>query len=1104
MSPSFLEWFYDSAHGICCKNFFCRPFSKPQATIVVAENISISIAMKDWPFKLIATCALLFLSLILTWLAWKKIELKVEVNGKKTQLRSRRTFWMYLQYPKVIPTFVISSWFFFFYLTGDQIMTYLWPSPTSIGISDYLALSVAATAVLFPLVILIMDGSKDDRPGVFSSSEVLLRYAYAFPISVMLLSILGISAFRMNYYWMRLTVVFAVVLAAVALLRLLNIIFVPKAWRTTEEKLLKTQARDAIAEIAVQRAGMIATINALKPLDAHVTSYFSTLGKGDFEERQILAKRVGRVTEIRISVIDDAAKALEPNAETASSSGAQAADPRETMPKASSNFQIVIRANEKEIIDKPDEVIATLYFRSSTFSDEQINRTIKRIYSAFHIDLLAETDLSSEQLDLLLSRIRQLGMDAIDSDNEVLATRVAEAYENLIQAILDAFEGLGIKYSLEEAKQETPFYGKDWKPLTRMFRNIGDWIERLSKVNDPSYALRSTITYTPYRLAVSAFTKRDVFTFANSLKLTVRQQHHEKNASIPAFEWLKSLADYQVGGILEAKASDENEQKIILEYVRSLFEVYLYLLKNTIDRGDEASFQQGLNLLNEHPKIFQYEHLDSEIQMQETYLRFATPTQKDAAEKTLKNLKTKHELLQKLKTWRNEMRVGLAAYCLLQLDKLGDPHRKTSDDFLKERFRIFLSDLPDSFLEVVKLRINMNHFDSSERWGWSWWEHMEAGHAKFMSFNSYLDRVFGHLFLKVAANGCNDIDWQTLSLYDRDVMDFRDDPNSVKGILPGLNDQAESLGLEKRSPQELLAIDTCFDKIRSTARLNSDLRIARSPVSEIVIETFKSTFEESFLKRNRLRNVFTTRIGLPVRKDQDQKWGINLLFQREFFVENPEISSPDFGSQYGGDLGASEDAWVLKELAEKSEVVQSTTASQLISLSIEKGLNADSLILLTARDAFSMRALRADPGYKYDHQVRDSKLKGLANGFIETKGLLVPVFSFHYQGKFPETLPNLIALNPSDVELHFHAETSAQGYLPKTGFTFSLVDPLDSSRDGVRLKQDLLSRNPDWLKAVDQAHKDELVGKRIWIRLLEDIEIKVKRKPLGIRSLIDD
>ena len=1084
-------WIYDHNNNTAVKS-------------MVSSGITLLESVKEWPLKPIVSIFLFLCAFIASRYAWKKIELKIEIEpGKTKHLRSLRAFRMYLQFPKWSPTCVLCFWFVSLFLLGDQFVNIIWPNPPNGNISDYLTITIASTAVLFPLVILIMAGYQNDRPGVFSSSEVLLRYAYAFPICVMLLSILALSAFRMNYYWMRLTAAASVILSAIALLRLLNVIFVPKAWRKTEEKLLKTQARDAIAEIAHQRAGMIRTIGKLKQLEPYVANTFWTINKNGFTEQQIKAGKIGRLNRIDVDVLNSIKDKLSPRVEIASKQ-VEGTAPKVDSPPNAPRYQILIRVNEGEIIDRPDAVIASFRFKADLFQNEHdVKKTLSKISSAISIDKQVETDLSIEQLDMLLSRIRQLGKEAIETDNEVLADSIADSYRILVESILEAFDGLGIKYSLKTSKQESPIYGKDWKPLTRMFENLGDWTERLYKANDPSRALRSIIIFTPYHLAVTAFMMRDIYTFNNAIKGALHQQLCNTKAQIDSAEWLKWLA-YQLGGELETKSSNESEQNAILDYLRVMFDVFLNLTKNAIDYGVEESFKQAMQLLQNYPKLYEFENIETNIQTKESYLRIASGDVKAVIESELFELRGNYEIIQMVDSWRCELYVGLATYCLLQLDGLGNRNKRPPQEYLNARFKELLGLLPKTFTEVIKLRIRMNRLDSSDRWGWELWEHIPLDKAVYTFSRKFEDQVFGYLLLRAAQSGFEGVKCDDLNLLEYDLLDFRKDPQALRGQLLELNKNMGIIGLEPCTPAEIEKMENCFDEIQATAKLHSELKRVRSPISNKVVSEFKSSFEQTFLRRNRLRNALRTRINSDSNSVGRPKWGINILVQREAFIDEPEMGSLDLGNHYGSELGQSEEELILNELMVKAEIIQAKNASDMIVAALDKGFKPDTIILLTARDIYSMKAIHSDPSFKYEYQVKQNKYQYKCDGFIEVRGIQVPVLSVYIRGTISETLPNILVVDTTQIGLKISTNPDDIEILPKTGFKLTLIDPLGDAAENVKFKEDLLKQNPDWLKDDPSQHREELVGKYIWFRLLEDIAIDISRKPLGMKAIVED
>jgi hypothetical protein len=639
-----------------------------------------------------------------------------------------------------------------------------------------------------------------------------------------------------------------------------------------------------------------------------------------------------------------------------------------------------------------------------------------------------------------------------------------------------------------------------------MFQNIGDWTEYMLKHKTASHTLKATIVYTPYRLAITSYSKRDIFTFSSSLRLAISQQNFDANEENMPYEWLKSLADYSICGDLEEASGNEEERKIILEYLRALFEVELILAKNAIDSGNYGAFQATLDLFNQHPRIFQHEYFDSEIELQESYLNIVQEdADKEAIRAKLVELQSKQSLKEKINNWRKELLVGLAAYSLMQIDGAGKQLKTPpTEDFLKKVFLLILNHLSNNFVENITLRVHMNRYDVSERWGWEWWEHITPGEAKFMSFSTYLDRVFSFLILR---SEIQDIDYDALNrlqLHDKDVIDFRDDPQALRGRIKEINLQMPRFGFDEKDENGLKDISEAFEKICSTAKLNSDLKIVGQKISSSRITNFIHGFQSTFLKNNRFRSLLQFN-RIPTQDDKNRlKWGLNILIQREYFIENPEYGHPSFGEHYGSDLGRSEEGLIYQSIAEKTELTQAKNISELISNALSNDFSISSMVILCSKNIYSMKALKGDPLFKYSHQVKSEQHKSKADGYIDWSGHLIPVFSIFAKANKLDNLANLLIIDVNAIMVEQRVDINQSGYMPEVGVTLKIVDPLEENPESIKLKKDLFTRNPDWLKNSPSEHKEQLVGKLIWLRALEDLEVIVKKVPVGIITSSED
>lgn len=1088
---------YDNIRGLCCEHLFCiipSNSSSFSGNKIPEPALSWSETIKGLPFKLIFIGILLLFALWTTYWVMQKIKLSVYFDDQRKKSLTFPTFLMYIQYPKQAPALFIFSWFSFLFLLCEHIVNFLWPTTHQLGVSNYLALSIAATSVLFPLVVLIINGNEGARPSIFTTSEILLKYAFAFPISVMLLSILGLSAFPMNYYWMRLVVVAAVAMAAFALLRLLNITFGPKAWRKTEENLLRMQTQYAIKNIAAQRAGSIITNQKINSLGPNVTNGLRSFNN---EGRAVYANKIGRLTTIHWKTISSIINSLEPpKLQGQEQDENEVENIREYSTKEEEGFQITITCSEEMTIESPDTKLAVFSSKAGHLTVEQIDESVLKLQGAFDINPFSETDLSMEHLDELFYRLSKMGMRAVEDDDEDLAKRISESYELIIKVVIKTFDELGVKYSLKEANQESPFWGNDWQPLTRLFDNIKDWTEKLLKAKNKSMRLQNTVIYTPYRIAVRALESRDLLSFSRSLSIAPHQQRFETGNRLIAKDWLISLARTYLEIELEENALDEKRREETLGYLQSYFGTLGNLVRLGIDAKNTQIFIQSVELLSGYPEIYRYDHFEFDIESEESRVIQGNESKEDKVRLTY--LKLKQSLKEKVSNWRAELYVGLVGYCLFQLDSLVSPNKSSSEKEIKKMFNALLGYLPKNFIEIVKLKIEMTRTDASERWGWTFWGIFpDDGHVSSMRFHEYIDKVFAYLFLRSVPEGFNDAHLNSLIMYSQDVFEFTDAPNTVRKKTSELNTCA--LNLETRSKKDLETLYSWFDKIISVAILKSDKKLASTQISDEIVRKFKEDFERTFLERNRFRNLIKINMNLKNDKKERLKWGLNIIAQRGFFVKDPEVSSSSIGDILGSDLAQSEEGWIFKLIAEKANVSSfSKTATDLVQEALGIGLEAKNLLLIASRDIYSAEALRSDHNFRFDHQVESHKLKGEVNGFIEYNGFFIPVLRVFLHSNQLNNLPNLIAIDRNKTAINIYTHKEDGEVLEKTGFDFKLIDPLGKSEESNRLKDNFLAEDPNWLRDKPDQLKKLLVGLRLWLRVLEALEISFKTNPIGM------
>src|SRR5690606_33468565 len=110
------------------------------------------------------------------------------------------------------------------------------------------------------------------------------------------------------------------------------------------------------------------------------------------------------------------------------------------------------------------------------------------------------------------------------------------------------------------------------------------------------------------------------------------------------------------------------------------------------------------------------------------------------------------------------------------------------------------------------------------------------------------------------------------------------------------------------------------------------------------------------------------------------------------------------------------------------------------------------------------------------------------------------IINIFVKGKKAKNLPNLLLISINDTRIEITVSDKDKEILPGIGFSFSLVNPLDTSEDAKIIRDHFTTQQPDWLKDVPNENKAELIGLRLWLRVLQRIQITTSKKPLAIFS----
>ena len=1075
------EWinylYYDDIKGICCQDIFCQvPFLSLNFSTIYQQTIPEII--KELPFKMIIIVSFSLIISLYFYMKCKKIPLNLldhTINNPNKEV--------------ILLVFLCFSLIF---LVLERVIDFMWSTGQNLPASGHITILTITTAIFFPLIILIVNGNKNFRHSVVPFPEILLRYSYALPITIMLLSILGFSAFPMNHYWMRLTVVMAVLMAGFVLLRFIHITLKPVLWQKTEDKILDYHVCNSIQEIyfylSNKNKGETEINNKLKSIKPHILYFYKSPNLNDNCVKKIIrTNKTGKLYDIKwkvLSSIIEEVKFFENN------TSEENRDILQYQSNKTINFQIVIYVHKEKIIEKNEQAIATIFYvRNDNFTDEKINNIANMLIDSFVIKPYAEIDLSCERLNIYFAKQHSIGTNAIKKNDDNLANYISNSYKKIIKSTLVTFNKLKIDYSLESIKSG---WLPEWMPITRTFENIRKWTEDafLLDRKTSTNLEYEIISYTPGIIAQISLLEehRNLFCFKKTIDLALYQQNLEKREGkllIPK-DWLQSLDKYSLKNELEENAHDNEKSNKILKFVRLYLKTVSDLIKAGIDSDYSDTFEQSLNLLKESIQIFTYISIEPNIEILEYQNKIT-----DEKKEQLEILKAKKCLKDKIRAWKKEIYIESATYCLLQIDDLGRSDKKATKESIKDRFNKLFKLLPTDFIQLVKLNNSIDDSTILKKWEWHTWERIGESEDGIISFDTYVSKLFKYLFLNSISKGCNEQGLEDIHLHENQIHYYKSELPVDERDIDELNNELEQLKIDKMTKDNLSRLKEWCYKIVNTSIRSLEDRIIEKKVSTTIVKNFKEDFEDAFLKTNSFRKLFDTKIIPKEENNLIASWGLNTIIEREFFIENEKIIYGEMGKDYGTQLARNERYFILKKITTKcTKLDELKTASELILKGIEKGIDVKEIVIFSAQKSLEfLDYFENEPNFKFDYQVESHPLKNMANGFIKYEKVLIPVINT-YLKKRPKDLPNLLLVNKTKVVIKIYRPHTEIEFLDKAGFTFELINPLENTDKSKELKK-YLSEN--------ERLKNKPIGLYLQLKMLAMTEIYFEENPIGIK-----
>ena len=387
------------------------------------------------------------------------------------------------------------------------------PHPGPASHDQYLALwqvHAGLAVAALPLLVVVIELSRDDPALAQRRFAVLVRNTYAFPISVFVVAAVFVSALGGFWLWSSWSPTIGLILFTLSLgatvfpfLQLLRL--------HSDRARLEDRSRALLAE-RFQRSldhttdGRIAAFVMQDWLDGTVAKYsFLSPKRGRYQSLDSWA--VSYVVDVDLKQLDEFVRSLPP--ETA----APGADATRLMGKptaagTTSGPKLVLT---RLVGDQTFEADAALAFiKTELLRGENLEELRARFLRCYKLeDALPDAPAALERY---LEELRTSLVHAIRAQDTVAVRRGCSVYITLIEAFLRHLQSLGIRYGRKESEQETNAFltGRSWKEVQWLHESYVELLREAFAKPQPDVLLH--LLYFPYSVATRALSARDFYT----------------------------------------------------------------------------------------------------------------------------------------------------------------------------------------------------------------------------------------------------------------------------------------------------------------------------------------------------------------------------------------------------------------------------------------------------------------------------------------------------------------------------------------------------------------------------------------------------------------
>lgn len=386
------------------------------------------------------------------------------------------------------------------------------PHPGPASHDQYLALwqvHAGLAVAALPILVTVIELSRDDPALAQRRFAVLVRYTYAFPIAVFVVTAAFVSALGGFWLWSSWSqtiglVLFTASLVATVLpfLQLLRLHSDRARLEARSLALLKERFQRSLDDTTDAR---IAAFVMQDWLDGTVAAY-SFLSPKDERHHALNARTVSLVVDVHLEQLQKFIRSLPPKTVAPDTDATRpVAKPSSSDPVSGPKLVIT-----RLVGDQTFELDPALAFLKGELANEQSLAGLRaRFLNCYKLE---DPPADSPDLQRHLEELRTSVVHAIRSQDEVAVRRGCSVYVSLIETFLNHIQCLGIRYGRDESEEETNaiLAGRSWREIEWLHRNYVELLREGFMHRHPDILLR--LLYFPYSVAARALSTRDFYT----------------------------------------------------------------------------------------------------------------------------------------------------------------------------------------------------------------------------------------------------------------------------------------------------------------------------------------------------------------------------------------------------------------------------------------------------------------------------------------------------------------------------------------------------------------------------------------------------------------